>query len=165
MRLGHQRLPRPTVLTSEVRRLMTEALARCEYVAKACKLAGITPATYYRQRSRWLDGKPGAEQHAEFFEAVELASIHGELQGLTRVRAGGENWTEAARYLERRFPGRWGRPAKRTSRAVQAEAGPSRKEIVNASMEGDICDTIKKGAEPMPVEAAFKGRNQGSRAA
>ena len=97
---------RKTLLTPEVQKRITEAVALGSTYALAAEYGGIHRDTFFR----WMrDGEEGIEPYAEFYQAVRLAGARGAISSLAVVRkaaVGTENkpgeWTAAAWLLERR---------------------------------------------------------------
>jgi hypothetical protein len=102
---------RKTKLTPELQQALCDALRGGCYVETACTLVGVDESTYYR----WLEkGEKGQQPYREFRDAVKKAEAKvEELAVGTILRQGldpkNPNWVALMTFLERRFPGRWGR--------------------------------------------------------
>jgi transposase len=110
---------RPTNLTPECHATIVKAVRQGMYVKSAVEGAGITEATYYR----WLErGRRGEEPFESFLIDVEQASAEATLDALGVIRKAAEtDWRAAAWFLERRFPGQYGKHA-RSSREDETVA-------------------------------------------
>lgn len=100
-------MARPTKLSDETLRKITNALRAGNYIETAARYAGIASSTLYE----WLDrGERGERGYVEFYEQVELARAEAEVSDVAHLRiAGKTNWQAYAWMLERRHPTRWGR--------------------------------------------------------
>lgn len=101
-------MARPTKLTPDVRDRVATMIRSGAYAEQAARAAGIAPSTYYS----WLErGEGGERPFSEFSEAVKTAEAQAEQQRVEHIQdaADAGTWQAAAWWLERRFPGRWGR--------------------------------------------------------
>lgn len=98
-------MARKTKLTPFLLGKITGLLRDGVTINTACRAVGIDDSTYFR----WLnDNRP---IYCEFSEAVERAQAECETCCVKIIRDAAEkgNWFAAAWWLERRFPGRWGK--------------------------------------------------------
>lgn len=127
--------------------LLLAALADGNYRETACKLAGISKASFYR----WLElAEAGDEGAIAMRDAIEKAEAAAESQMVQAVRRAGElpqYWAAAATHLERKFPDRWGRRDESAVTAkVQVRIGgvDSRQVLIGVQVgrgEGDLSPT------------------------
>lgn len=103
---------RPAALTPECQKLIVGYLAEGNYLETACRASGITSATFRHWRQRAEQGDPDAQQYADFFAVCKTAMAVGEVNALREVKSGRQGWQGSAWYLERRYPGRWGKKDK-----------------------------------------------------
>lgn len=97
-------MPRNTKLAPWVQSAITDMIRNGAYVQVACAACGISESTYYR----WMnDSRP---LYQAFQEAVKKAQAEAEVRAVRIIgEAALKNWTAAAWWLERRYPGRWAR--------------------------------------------------------
>jgi hypothetical protein len=99
---------RKTKLTKERQDKICELLRAGNYFDAACGAVGITPQTGYNWLKRGNDAKSGI--YFDFFEAVKKAEAEAEAATVVIIRkAALDTWQAAAWWLERRFPGKWGK--------------------------------------------------------
>ncbi len=115
-------MARPTKLTPDVRDRIATMIQAGAYAEQAARAAGISSSTYYS----WLErGEGGERPFSEFSEAVKTAEAVAEQERVERIQyaAADGTWQAAAWWLERRFPGRWGRrnPEPPVSRPAMSE--------------------------------------------
>lgn len=118
-------MARRSKCTPERRKKIIRALEAGNYRHAACRHAGIGESTFYR----WMEvGEADAEAdkrtiYREFMEGVIRAEAKAETQAVEALRmAMPGDWRAAAHYLERRYPGLWGR--KDRHEHTGADGGP-----------------------------------------
>ena len=104
---------RPTSLTSEVMKVIIEAVEGGNYRATAAAAAGV----HRNRMAEWEKrGEAGEEPYAEFACALQMAEAKAEMTLLRELRSaqpgvpgvsGADVWTTKAWILERRFASRW----------------------------------------------------------
>lgn len=127
-------LGRPTKLTPQVQKTITDLLRLGNYFDTACQAAGIGERTGYDwlergnaeiERRKKPNVKPGTktwdteQKYVDFSQSVEKASSDAEMLALSELRTGKkivdkltykvEDWQRIAWFLERRYPRKWGR--------------------------------------------------------
>lgn len=102
-------MPRPTKLTEDVQDRILAALRAGNYMETAARYAGIDESTLHRWIARGNDTDD--EPYHQFCKAVEKARAEAEVRNVHLIQgaAQGGTWQAAAWFLERSFPGRWGR--------------------------------------------------------
>ncbi len=91
---------RPSKLTDERGERILEALRAGNYLGTAARYAGIGESTLHEWRTKY----------PEFAEAVEKARADAEARMVAVImKAAPIHWQAAAWWLERSFPGRYGR--------------------------------------------------------
>lgn len=100
---------RPTVLTPEAQRIITNAVAEGSHLSVACRAAGITYSNFAHWRKRCEEGDETAQRFADFFDDIKRASSVAEIMALSKLKEGEQGWQSLAWFLERRFPDRWGK--------------------------------------------------------
>jgi transposase-like protein len=106
-------MPRPTKLTDDVQKRVLDALRSGNYMETAARYAGIDESTLHRWIARGKEDD-AEEPYREFCKSVERARAEAEVRNLHLIQsaAQGGTWQAAAWFLERSFPGRWGRREK-----------------------------------------------------
>jgi len=104
---------RPSKLTQEVQDRVVAALRGGNYMETAARYAGIDESTLHRWIAKGKEDD-ASEPYQEFCKAVEKARAEAEVRNLHLIQnaASGGTWQAAAWFLERSFPGRWGRREK-----------------------------------------------------
>jgi len=112
-------MTRRSKLTPETQATIIAALTIGSYAVVAAQAAGIAEHTFYEWLKRGAaalaladkgEAVPDAElPFAAFAEAIDQTSADAELSALAKVRKGEANWQAHMTFLERRYPGRWGR--------------------------------------------------------
>lgn len=97
----------PSKLTPELQNKLCGLLRAGNYMQTAARLCGVDPVTIWRWMQRAETQKTGPLR--DFYDAVIKAGAYAEAHALLKVRRGDRNWQSSAWYLERRFPGRFGR--------------------------------------------------------
>ena len=101
-------MARPSKLTSEVTKRLTEAIRAGNYYEAACGYAGIHYSTFRKWMQKGETAKKG--KYREFFEAITRAEYEAEVRMVAQWQKHmPENWQAIATFLERRYPDRWGR--------------------------------------------------------
>jgi transposase len=116
---------RPTLLTPERARRITDLLTAGNTMETAAQGAGVAPATLYSwiargraERDRLTahhaaKPRPAEARFLSFLEAVEKARADAEANLVSYILAAAmepKTWQAAAWLLERRDPQKWGRP-------------------------------------------------------
>ncbi|MGZ6372703.1 MAG: hypothetical protein ACXWL8_04835, partial [Candidatus Limnocylindria bacterium] len=105
-------MARPSKLTPERRKAIIDMIGYGVFAETAARAAGISPSTYYL----WLQrGNAGEAPFSEFSDAVRAREAAVEVEAVSVLKAAAEDgdWRAAMRFLERRFPSRWGRGRRR----------------------------------------------------
>lgn len=141
---------RPTLLTPERIRSITDILAAGNTMEIAAQGSGIAPATLYgwlargraeRERlteHRVTKPKPSEARFLSFLEAVEKARADAEATLVGYILAAAsepKTWQAAAWLLERRDPQRWGRPWRQPA---EAEGTGAVETAVRAMADGPL---------------------------
>ena len=99
---------RPSKLTPEVTKRLTEAIRAGNYYEAACGYAGIGYSTFRAWMVRGEKAKSG--KYREFMEAIKKAEHEAEVRMVAMWQKHmPDNWQAIATFLERRHPDRWGR--------------------------------------------------------
>lgn len=114
---------RPSKLTDERAERILDALRAGNYLETAARYAGVSYDTLNEWRKRF----------PEFSEAVEKARADAEARNVAVLQqAARTKWQAAAWWLERSFPGRWGR---RDEVNVSGNVGVTLSELVARAKE------------------------------
>lgn len=101
-------MARPSKLTPEVQKRLTEAIKAGNYYEAACGFAGIGYSTFRRWMLRGEKAKSG--KYRQFWEAVTRAELEAEVRMVAQWQKHmPEDYRAIRDFLERRFPDRWGR--------------------------------------------------------
>ena len=99
---------RPSKLTPEVTKRLTEAIRAGNYYEAACGYAGIHYSTFRKWMIKGEKAKSG--KYREFFEAVTRAEYEAEVRMVAQWQKHmPEDYRAIRDFLERRYPDRWGR--------------------------------------------------------
>ncbi len=99
---------RPSKLTPEVTKRLTEAIRAGNYYEAACAYAGIHYSTFRKWMQKGETAKSG--KFREFFEAVTRAEYEAEVRMVALWQKHmPEDYRAIRDFLERRYPDRWGR--------------------------------------------------------
>ena len=99
---------RPSKLTPEVTKRLTEAVRAGNYYEAACAYAGIHHSTFRKWMQKGETAKSG--KFREFFEAVTRAEYEAEVRMVALWQKHmPEDYRAIRDFLERRYPDRWGR--------------------------------------------------------
>jgi len=117
-------MARPTKLTYELIEELCEFIAQGFTYDRAARSCGISVSTFHG----WM--REGKQENAEsiykdLVAAVVAAAEYSEDEALQQVRSAAivdRNWKAAARFLERRFPDRYGRVKDNTQRNTGEKA-------------------------------------------
>ena len=102
------KMARPSKLTPEVTKRLTEAIRAGNYYEAACAYAGIAYSTFREWMVKGEKAKSG--KYREFMEAVKKAEHEAEVRMVAMWQKHmPDNWQAIATFLERRYPERWGR--------------------------------------------------------
>lgn len=88
---------------------LVDLMAQGNYADTAAHLAGISPASV---RSWLASAEKGEPRYQLIADVVHLGAAIAESESLGHVRAAGKdprNWAAGMTFLERRYPGKWGR--------------------------------------------------------
>jgi len=101
-------MARPSKLTPEITKRLTEAIRAGNYYEAACAYAGIAYSTFREWMVRGEKAKSG--KYREFMEAIKKAEHEAEVRMVAMWQKHmPDNWQAIATFLERRYPDRWGR--------------------------------------------------------
>ena len=101
-------MARPSKLTPEVTKRLTEAIRAGNYYEAACGYAGIGYSTFRVWMTKGEKAKSG--KYREFMDAIKKAEHEAEVRMVAMWQKHmPENWQAIATFLERRHPDRWGR--------------------------------------------------------
>ena len=104
-------MARPTKLTVETQERIIKAIKLGNYAETAACYAGVHKSTYYRWMERGKKAKSG--KFREFYDAISQALAQAEVRAVKVIHDALEDDPRAAlRFLERRFPSRWGNKRK-----------------------------------------------------
>ena len=99
---------RPSKLTPEVTKRLTEAIRAGNYYEAACGYAGIGYSTFRAWMVRGEKAKSG--KYREFVEAITRAEYEAEVRIVAQWQKHmPEDYRAIRDFLERRYPDRWGR--------------------------------------------------------
>ncbi len=102
------KMARPSKLTPEVQKRLTEAIKAGNYYEAACGFAGIGYSTFRRWMLRGEKAKSG--KYRQFWEAVTRAELEAEVRMVAQWQKHmPEDYRAIRDFLERRYPDRWGR--------------------------------------------------------
>lgn len=99
---------RPSKLTPKVLEDIVKWLKLGYYQEDAAVMAGISKSTFYG----WLKkAEEGDDRFLEFSDAVKKARAESEGAHIMNIRKAADNgvWQASAWFLERSFPGKWGK--------------------------------------------------------
>lgn len=114
---------RPSKLTPEVVKRLTEAIRDGNYYEAACGYAGITYTTFRNWMIKGENAKSG--KYREFFEAIMQAECEAEVRMVAQWQQHmPEDYRAIRDFLERRFPERWGRKDKVQQEISGPDGGP-----------------------------------------
>lgn len=101
-------MARPSKLTPEVIKRLTEAIRAGNYYEAACGYAGIGYSTFRAWMVRGEKAKSG--KYWEFVEAITRAEYEAEVRMVAQWQKHmPEDYRAIRDFLERRYPDRWGR--------------------------------------------------------
>jgi len=101
-------MARPSKLTPEVTKRLTEAIRAGNYYEAACGYAGIHYSTFRKWMQKGETAKSG--KFREFFEAITRAEYEAEVRMVAQWQKHmPEDYRAIRDFLERRYPERWGR--------------------------------------------------------
>jgi transposase len=101
-------MARPSKLTPEITKRLTEAIRAGNYYEAACGYAGIHYSTFRKWMQKGETAKSG--KFREFFEAVTLAEYEAEARLVAQWQKHmPEDYRAIRDFLERRYPERWGK--------------------------------------------------------
>ena len=99
---------RPSKLTPEVVKRLTEAIRDGNYYEAACGYAGIHYSTFRKWMIKGEKAKSG--KYREFFEDIMQAECEAEVRMVAQwQKCMPEDYRAIRDFLERRYPERWGR--------------------------------------------------------
>jgi transposase len=101
-------MARPSKLTPEITKRLTEAIRAGNYYEAACGYAGIHYSTFRKWMQKGEVAKSG--KFREFFEAITRAEYEAEVRMVAQWQKHmPEDYRAIRDFLERRYPDRWGR--------------------------------------------------------
>lgn len=143
---------RPSKLTPEVSKQITDVIAAGNYIETAAAYAGIHKDTLYDWLKRGRAAKTGI--YSDFVEAVEQALAQAEVRDLAIIgKAANEVWQAAAWRLERRMPQKYGRRARVDHGTPDGKPFPVNLTFDPDKLSDDELDELEKllaKAEPAP---------------
>jgi transposase len=102
------KMARPSKLTPEVTKRLTEAIRAGNYYEAACGYAGIHYSTFRKWMQKGETAKSG--KFREFFDIITRAEYEAEVRMVAQWQKHMPDDYRAIRdFLERRYPDRWGR--------------------------------------------------------
>lgn len=109
-------MARPTDLTPELQEKIVAIVRKGNFRVVAAEACGIGESTL----SEWIargegrdKDRPQTPEYAAFAAAIKAAEAEAEIAAMAVIESAGlETWQAAAWYLERKFPGRWGKREK-----------------------------------------------------
>src|SRR5690625_6962537 len=105
---GSEGRGRPSKLTPAVKETFVDAIRQGCFYVTACARAGIHYTTFRRWMQRGSKAMKGA--YREFYNGVFQADADVEIKAVEAwVSYFPQDWRAVQRFLERRFPERWGR--------------------------------------------------------
>lgn len=142
---------RPSKLTPEVQERICQLLKLGNTFRTACEVAGIGASTGLEWRQRGEDrhaSREGDAAYAEFAGAVRKAEEEAAARNVGIIQqAAKQSWQAAAWWLERKFPGEWGR----VDRHALVRADGDRQQIGS----GMSVDQIKRRIVELAVELGY----------
>ena len=101
---------RKTKLTKELTDEIVKRIRAGNYIKVACEAVGISQTAYFD----WLNkGEQGIEPYAEFLGAIKKAESEAHTHFVAVIAAQAPSqWQAAAWWLERKYPGQWGKREK-----------------------------------------------------
>lgn len=111
-------------LSDDARDAILASVRAGGYLATACRAAGVSyQALKYWRRRFVLKPRAVPRRIAGFLAEVDVIHAEIECRLVATIREGGRGWRGAAWELERRFPSRWGKDARRREAEIE---GPPR---------------------------------------
>jgi transposase len=102
------KMARPSKLTPEITKRLTEAIRAGNYYEAACGYAGIHYSTFRKWMQKGEVAKSG--KFREFFEAITRAEYEAEVRMVAQWQKHmPEDYRAIRDFLERRYSDRWGR--------------------------------------------------------
>lgn len=139
---------RPRIFDTRLGDRLCAAVARAVPVTTACRIEGISRATFYNWRAL---GEAGEWPFADFYVQLQRAQAIAEASLLEHLTDGAkDSWRAAAWLLERRYPARYG--ARQT---VRVEKAPG--EMSDAELEAEIARlgyTRPPGFQPTSLDGS-----------
>ena len=99
---------RPSKLTPELTKKLTTQIKEGNYFEASCAYCGIDYSTF----RKWMvkGEKASSGVYFDFFHAVKMAEAEAELRIVAEwQKAIPHDWRSAEKFLEKRYPDRWGR--------------------------------------------------------
>lgn len=119
---------RPTKLTPDLQKKITDAVRAGNYIETAAAYAGISKVTLYDWMKRGNKNQNGIFR--DFLNAIEKAMAESEVRDVALIaKAAQENWQAAAWRLERKNYERWGRKDRLQAELTGKDGGPVQSEI------------------------------------
>jgi hypothetical protein len=121
---AHRRRPargrgRPVQLTPAVHAQIVEAIRQGNFAHVAAAAAGVPRSTFFRWKQH---GTAGEARYVPFVEAIEAAEAYADTHAVAVITtAMRDDPKDAAWYLERKHPKRWGRRDRRDPVTPQAQ--------------------------------------------
>ena len=103
---------RPSRLTTDVKKRLTDAVKAGNHITRACEYAGIAKATYYRWKAKAANAKSG--EYFDLMQELEEAESQAQVRMVAQWQAQiPTDWRAAREFLARRFPDEWSSLEKR----------------------------------------------------
>ncbi len=101
---------RKTKLNKELTDEIVKRIRAGNYIKVACQAVGISQTSYFD----WINkGEQGIEPYAEFLGAIKKAESEAHVHFVAIIAAqASSQWQAAAWWLERKYPGQWGKREK-----------------------------------------------------
>lgn len=119
-----------------MQKTIADAVAAGNYLNVAAQYAGLPPDTVYQWIHRGraaIERGQRATKYAKFVIAIDQAMAAAEMNHVEIIEsASGRSWAAAAWWLERRYPGRWGKKPR---------------VLEEAQERGDLSDLIDQAME------------------
>lgn len=100
---------RKTKLTKELIKEAEKLMRIGNYTETVCQFLGIHKSTWYKWMAEGEKARSGLKR--EFFDAIRKAESTAEIRNVQKIQAAVEEGDAnlALKFLERKFPARWGR--------------------------------------------------------
>lgn len=149
--------PKPMTVNDAKFQRLIEALAAGNYMAVACKHAGIGESTVYKWLAEARDEFAAVSQGripnkekmrvVELADAIESARAEAETRNVFLIQkaAQGGTWQAAAWWLERTAPKRWGRFVR--TEITGPDEGPVQLSVTTRDLEAKLTQLIEDASD------------------